>query len=109
MKFNIKSECLRPRELRTRGDSAGTVEIDEEKYADDFVGINNRISEAEASLEIMDETFKRFGLAISFSKTETMLFGFSEEKTAKNSLFDVAGEKIKNVSTTWTPHLWTTE
>ncbi len=26
-----------------------------------------------------------------------MLFGLSEEETAKNSLFDVAGEKIKNV------------
>ena len=97
LKFNIKTECLGPRELRTHGDSHGEVEVDEEEYADDLVGINTSIEEARQSLVAMDETFKKFGLTISFGKTETMLFGFPEEDAARTSLFEVSGEAIKNV------------
>eukprot|EP00794_Sanderia_malayensis_P001217 gene1217-595_t len=97
LKFNIKSACLGPRGQRTRWDSNGKVTVEEEEYADDFIGVKTSIDESKAALEAMDETFKRFGLAISFGKTETMLFGFPETETAKESLFEVAGEIIKNV------------
>ena len=98
LKFNIKTECS-PRELRggERGDCSGMVEVDEEEYADDLVGINDCIEDAKNVLVILDETFKRFGLTISFGKTETMLFGFPEVETAKESLFEIGGETIKNV------------
>ena len=58
---------------------------------------NTNIEEAEKSLKIFDRVFRRFGLTISFGKTETMLFNFDEETTAKTSLFSINDEKIKNV------------
>ena len=104
LKFRIPSICqLRDRASRSTSRGAanegveGTVGVDEEEYADDLVLVTLSIDEAKRSLEIYDENFRRFGLTVSFGKTETMLFGFSEEETAVESLFSISEEKIKNV------------
>eukprot|EP00794_Sanderia_malayensis_P001214 gene1214-591_t len=55
---------------RTRWDSNGKVTVEEEEYADDFIGVKASIDESKAALEAMDETFKRFGLAISLENRD---------------------------------------
>eukprot|EP00794_Sanderia_malayensis_P017859 gene17859-19639_t len=95
LKFDIKSECLRPRGQRSRWDSSGKITVEEEEYDDDFIGVNTSIDESKAALEAMDKTFKRFGLTISFGKTETMLFGFPEAETAKK--IKLANAKLQEI------------
>ena len=98
--YSIDSNCFhldRSLPPRERPRPYGKLEIDEEEYADDLVTVNTSIEDAENCLKIFDRVFRRFGLTISFGKTETMLFNFDEETTAKKSLFSINDEVIKNV------------
>lgn len=50
--FNIKSECLGPRNLRKRGDSSGKVNVDEEEYADDLVIVSSTVENMKKLIKI---------------------------------------------------------
>ena len=47
-------------------------------------------------MTIYDKTFKRFGLQMSYDKTETMVFNADVALMEKESIVSV-GDKIKNV------------
>ncbi len=49
-------------------------------------------------LTIYDETFRRFGLQMSYEKTETMVFNTEESLMEKENLVTVASNKLKNVT-----------
>ena len=55
------------------------------------------IDELAAILNIYDQTFSRFGLQISYGKTETMAFNVPEDIKSKKSLFSIWNVPIKNV------------
>ena len=95
--YQIPVECLGNRESRVRGDASGNIELDDEEYADDLICINTSIIESKESLDIYDETFRRFGLTINYDKTETMCINFEEEIKVKETLFTVNSHEIKNV------------
>ena len=78
-------------------------------YADDLVLFCKSVSEAEKILGIINDTCKRFGLTISFSKTKTQVFN---DSTLANlpSLFSVDGNVIENVKEfTYLGQLFTTK
>ena len=68
-----------PREYRSEAPAHGTTRITELLYADDEAIFGNSIEELKIILEIYDRTFARFGLKMSYSKTETMAFNVDEE------------------------------
>ena len=57
------------------------------------------IDELAAFLNIYDKTFTRFGLQISYGKTQTMAFNVPEEIKSKPSLFSIGEVPIENVRT----------
>ena len=98
--YSIDSPCWhldRSIPWRERPKPSGECTVDEEEYADDLFYGNTSIEDSKKTLELFDRVFRRFGLTVSFGKTETMLFNFDEQTTAKKTLFSVAGEEIKNV------------
>ena len=56
-------------------------------YADDIAILCKNIDELAAILNIYDQTFSRFGLQISYGKTETMAFNVPEDIKSKNPSF----------------------
>ena len=57
------------------------------------------IDELAAILNIYDQTFSRFGVQISYGKTETMAFNVPEDVKSKKSLFSIENVPIRNVRT----------
>ena len=96
--FRIPGHCS-TREQRSVHALNGSQRLRMILYADDIAILCNDVDELADILNIYDKTFKRFGLKISYGKTETMAFNVPEEIKAKPSLFSVGGEKIKNVRT----------
>ena len=68
-------------------------------YADDIAILCKNIDELAAILNIYDQTFTRFGLKISYGKTETIAFNVPEDIKSKKSLFSISNVPIKNVRT----------
>ena len=68
-------------------------------YADDIAILCKDIDELATILNIYDQTFTRFGLKISYGKTETMAFNVPEDIKSKKSLFSIGNVPIKNVRT----------
>ena len=96
--FRIPGHCS-TREQRSVHALNGSQRLRMILYADDIAILCNDVDELADILNIYDKTFKRFGLKISYGKTETMAFNVPEEIKAKPSLFSVGGGKIKNVRT----------
>ena len=96
-KYEIKRECLGDRKTRQRGDRQGTVQVEEEEFADDIMAVTGSIENCKRILEIWDETFSYFGLTMSYSKTKTMTIGFDEEVAKKKSLFKIGDYEIENI------------
>ena len=65
-------------------------------YADDVVVFCKTVNEAQRLLSIINDTCKRSGLSVSFSKTKTQVFN-NEEIADAASLFNVGEECIENV------------
>ena len=59
----------------------------------------NFVEELKTILEIYDRTFTRFGMKISYSKTETMVFNVNEAIKNLESHINFGNNKIKNVRT----------
>ena len=99
VEYRIPNE-VSPREYRTEAPAHGTTRITELLYtADDEAIFANSIEELKTILEIYDRIFARFGLKMSYSKTETMAFNVDEEIKSQESLITIGGNKIKNVRT----------
>ena len=80
MKFEycIPNE-ISPREYRAEAPLRGTTQITELLYADDEAIFAKSVDELKTTLEIYDRTFTRFGLKMSYSKTETMAFNVDDK------------------------------
>jgi hypothetical protein len=68
---------------------SGTERLGMILYADDIAILCKDIDELAAILNIYDNTFTRFGLKISYGKTQTMTFNVPEEIKSKPSLFSI--------------------
>ena len=98
VEYRIPNE-VSPREYRAEAPAHGTTRITELLYADEEAIFANSIEELKTILEIYDRTFARFGLKMSYSKTETMAFNVDEEIKSQESLITIGDNKIKNVRT----------
>ena len=86
-----------PRELRKKASSYGHVQLTELLYADDQVIFASSLKDLQNMLTIYDDTFRRFGLQISYKKTETMAFNVDEHVMELPSLVSIGSNHIKNV------------
>ena len=84
------------RKQRKHGKMSGVEIVQWILYADDVVLFSKTPQEAEKILTIMDDTCKRFGLSISFSKTKTQVFN-NNELADKPTIITVNGNEIENV------------
>ena len=73
------SNDVSPRDYRKRAKANGSMYITELLYADDEAIFANSIQLLKNVLEIYDQIFSRFGLQMSYSKTDTMAFNVSDE------------------------------
>ena len=96
IKYCIPNE-VSPRELRKNARARGVSTITELLYADDQVIFAESIEELQTILKIYDKTFSRFGLKMSYAKTETMAFNVNETVMNQESLVNVGGTNLKNV------------
>ena len=96
IKYCIPNE-VSTRELRKNARARGENRITELLYADDQAIFAESAEELQTILQIYDHTFTRFGLKMSYSKTETMAFNVDEDVQNKDTLVQVNGTKIKNV------------
>ncbi|KAJ8286124.1 hypothetical protein GJAV_G00034810 [Gymnothorax javanicus] len=87
---------ISPREYRKRAPARGTIQITELLYADDEAIFASSVEELKSIMEIYNRTFERFGLKMSYSKTETMAFNVDDEIKNKESLITIGNNKIKN-------------
>ena len=97
-KYNIPHSCTN-REQRQTGKMRGTEIIRWILYADDVALFCKSVDEAEAILNILNDTCKRFGLTISFGKTKTQVFNCEKELVEAKTLFSIDGEVVENVRT----------
>ena len=96
IEYKIPNE-VSPRELRSKAPAHGNSNITELLYADDQGIFANSVDELQQILTIYDKTFKRFGLQMSYDKTETMVFNADVALMEKESIVSVGDKKIKNV------------
>ena len=96
--YRIPGHCS-TREQRSVHGLSGTERLRMILYADDIAILCKNIDELAAILNIYDQTFTRFGLKISYGKTETMAFNVPEDIKSKKSLFSIGNVPIKNVRT----------
>ena len=94
--YNIPHTCTN-REQRRAAKMSGIEIIRWILYADDMALFCKNMHEAEAILNILNDTCKRFGLNISFGKTKTQVFNNKDIVNTK-SLFSIGDEIIENVS-----------
>ena len=93
--YNIPYSCTN-REQRQRGRMHGIEIIRWILYADDVVVFCKSVREAEELLNIINDTCKRFGLTISYTKTKTQVF--NDDKLADlPTLFSIGEQQIENV------------
>ena len=97
MEYCIPNE-VSPRELRHKAPASGRSQITELLYADDQVILANSAEELQNVLTTYDDTFKRFGLQMSYDKTETMVFNADEGLMQQESLITLGKRNIKNVT-----------
>ena len=93
--FEISHFCTN-REQRAHARMRGIEIIRWILYADDVVVFCKTVSEAQRLLSIINDTCKRFGLTVSFSKTKTQVFN-NAELAESPSLFNVGVEVVENV------------
>ena len=74
---------------------SGTERLRMILYAANIAILCKNIDELAAILNIYDQTFSRFGLQISYGKTETMAFNVPEDVKSKKSLFSIGNVPIK--------------
>ena len=96
--YRIPGHCS-TREQRSVHGLSGTERLRMILYADDIAILCKNIDELASILNIYDQTFLRFGLQMSYGKTETMAFNVPEDIKAKKSLFSIGDVPIKNVRT----------
>ena len=96
--YRIPGHCS-TREQRSVHGLSGTERLRMILYADDIAILCKDIDELATILNIYDQTFTRFGLKISYGKTETMAFNVPEDIKSKKSLFSIGNVPIKNVRT----------
>ena len=94
--YRIPGHCS-TREQRSVHGLSGTERLRMILYADDIAILCKNIDELAAILNIYDQTFSRFGLQMSYGKTETMAFNVPEDIKSKKSLFSIGDVPIKNV------------
>ena len=97
IEFAIPSECSN-RQMRQRAPAHGETQVLELLYADDEVVFAKTPEQLRQILIIYDQTFRRFGLTMAYSKTETMGFNVGEAERTAASLFKVNDAVIKNVT-----------
>ena len=106
--YDISHLCTN-REQRRNGKMSGVEIIRWILYADDVALFSKSVHEAECLLTILNDTCKRFGLNISFTKTKTQVFN-NKELAEKETLFSIGTEVIENVQEfTYLGHVFTTE
>ena len=67
-------------------------------YADDIAILCKNVDELAAILNIYDQTFSRFGLQISYGKTETMAFNVPEDvKSNKHALLGLSAVELREL------------
>ena len=93
--YQISHLCTN-REQRASGRMRGVDIIRWILYADDVVVFCRTVGEAQRLLTIINDTCKRFGLTVSFSKTKTQIFNNTELAESPSS-FNVGEEVIENV------------
>ena len=93
--FNIPYMCTN-REQRKTGCMRGVEILRWILYADDAVLFCKTTDEAMQLLTIINTTFNRFGLSISFKKTKTQVFNDSD-LASKDTLFSIEEHVIENV------------
>ena len=86
--YRIPGHCS-TREQRSVHGLSGTERLRMILYADDIAILCKNIDELAAILNIYDQTFTRFGLKISYGKTETMAFNVPEDIKSKKTLFSI--------------------
>ena len=84
------------REQRRNGRMCGIEIMRWILYADDMVLFCKTVDEAEQFLTLINDTFKRFGLTISFEKTKTQVFN-DEDLAEKSTLFNIGEQVTENV------------
>ena len=104
VEFSIPNE-VSPQEYRLKAPSCGTIQITELLYADDEAIFANSVEELRTILEIYDQTFTRFGLKMSYSKTETMAFNVDDGIKNQENLINIGNNKIKNIRTFKYPNM----
>ena len=93
--YNIPHMCTN-REQRRNGRMRGIEMMRWILYVDDMVLFCKTVDEAEQLLTLINDTFKRFGLTISFEKTKTQVFN-DEDLAEKSTLFNIGEQVIENV------------
>ena len=93
--YEIPHSCTN-RNQRRNGKLSGLEIIRWILYADDVVVFCKTVKDTEKILNILNDTCKRFGLTISFKKTETQVFN-NEDLANQDTLFSIGTEKIENV------------
>ena len=69
-------------------------------YADDLVLVTADQQTIQKMLDLLDETFSAYGLAINDTKTETLILNFKgEDEKYPKSIISMRGQSIKNVKT----------
>lgn len=93
----MHSPEVSPRDLWRKAKARGKNKITELLYADDQAIFAESIEELQTILKVYDQTFTRFGLQMSYSKTETMAFNVEEDIQNRETLLQVNGTNIKTV------------
>ena len=93
--YNIPYLCTN-RDQRRTGRMRGVEILRWILYADDAVLFCKTIREAEQLLLIINNTFNRFGLTISYKKTKTQVFN-DKEMAARDTLLSIGEHVIENV------------
>ena len=97
-KYNIPNEAT-TRTQRTAHPSHGKSHLFRALYADDMFVIFRTKEALQRGMEIVEETFTRYGLTLSRKKTETMVVNGDPEETRNESLITLGDKNIKNVQT----------
>ncbi|KXJ21767.1 hypothetical protein AC249_AIPGENE15187 [Exaiptasia diaphana] len=85
------------RDLRGKAKARGENRITELLYADDQAIFAESAEELQTILNVYDQTFTRFGLQMSYSKTETMAFNVQEDVNNRDTLLQLNNINIKNI------------
>ena len=89
------------REERSSKTHFGKHDVDWSGYADDLELFFEDLESMQKAIELLDETFKRYNLAINVSKTKTMILNYkyinNDNSTYPEFLITLNNERIENV------------